>query len=136
MLQQNCAGGIVFCKNMVLLMQNEKKEWVLPKGLIRDQVSPEETAATRILMDAGVKAELLGMAGTTNYEFYSLTRERPVRNHVIWFAMTAETCEAFPDESNGYTQAVFLPVNLAVQQITYSQDKSILMMAWSRHNEI
>jgi ADP-ribose pyrophosphatase YjhB (NUDIX family) len=136
MLQQNCAGGIVFHKNMVLLIQNEKHEWVLPKGLIRPLQTPEETALNRILQDTGVRAKILGMAGTTSYEFYSLSRSCPVRNHVIWFAMTAEHCEALPDENSGFIEAVFIPVDLAVQQITYSQDKSILMMAWTRHNEL
>ena len=36
MLIRDCAGGIVFFENQVLLIQNEKSEWSFPKGVIRD----------------------------------------------------------------------------------------------------
>ncbi|HHT62421.1 MAG TPA: NUDIX hydrolase, partial [Clostridia bacterium] len=36
MLFRQCAGGIVFFNDKVLLLQNEKNEWVFPKGVIRN----------------------------------------------------------------------------------------------------
>ena len=34
MLYRNCAGGVVFFKDQVLLLKNDKGEWVLPKGYV------------------------------------------------------------------------------------------------------
>ena len=35
MLFRNCAGGIVFSGEKVLLIKNDKDEWVMPKGVVR-----------------------------------------------------------------------------------------------------
>ena len=34
MLQRKCAGGVVFSGEKLLLLRNDKNEWVLPKGLV------------------------------------------------------------------------------------------------------
>lgn len=136
MLQRNCAGGIVFCRDKVLLVQNEKWEWGFPKGRIRDPYPPEEVAKFRVLSESGVKAEILGMAGTTSYEFYSLNRKMPVRNYVIWYAMKADSVETDPDEEQGFRAAEFFGIHEAMRIVSYSQDKSMLMMAWQRYAEL
>ena len=49
MIVRNCAGGVVFCGGKVFLLKNDKDEWVLPKGVIRDRRSPREVALERVL---------------------------------------------------------------------------------------
>ena len=50
MLIRDCSGGIVFCKDRVLLIQNEKKEWSFPKGVIRGDNEA-------MILQSGVKDE-------------------------------------------------------------------------------
>ncbi|HHX37020.1 MAG TPA: NUDIX domain-containing protein [Clostridiaceae bacterium] len=135
MLQQNCAGGIVFFKRQVLLTQNEKYEWSFPKGRIRSTRTPEQTAIDFVLSDTGVHADILHMAGTTSYEFYSIGRQCPVRNHVIWYTMLTHSNETDPADLHGIVRAMFFDFEEAIKQVTYSQDKSILMMAWQQFTE-
>ena len=87
MLFRSCAGGLVFCEDSVLILKNEKDEWVLPKGVIRTGDYAREVALRRVKAEAGVEAEILSSIGETNYEFYSITRKRPVCNQVTWYLL-------------------------------------------------
>jgi hypothetical protein len=133
MLIRNCAGGIVFNGDKVLILKNEKSEWVFPKGVIRTDESTEAVAAARVKLEAGVDAVILGTAGMTNYEFYSVTRQRPVCNKITWFVMTSDSDACTPNDAQNFTAGGFYPVEKAADMITYSQDKSLLMVSYQKY---
>lgn len=54
MIIRNCAGGVVFKDSKVFILKNDKDEWVLPKGKIRDEQLPPETAINRVEYETGV----------------------------------------------------------------------------------
>ena len=112
MLQQNYAGGIVFYKNKVLIVQNEKREWTLPKAVRREDIGGEAVAAQCVFEDTGIEAKVLSFVGTTSYEFYSLSRNCPVRNHIYWYAMISKSLDA-ARRSAGYRSTIFLPIEQA-----------------------
>lgn len=132
MLFRNCAGGVVFYGENVFLLQNEKKEWVLPKGLIREGMPPQEVAGARVLAEAGIRARVLCPAGHTSYEFYSLTRQKPVCNEVRWFVMEAQSDACSVSAEQGFTNGGWFPREEALARITYSQDKKLLEEAFRR----
>jgi len=136
MLVRNCSGGIVFAGDRVLLLQNEKHEWVFPKGVIRTGDYPDEVALRRVQAEAGVKAKIISSAGRTNYEFYSISRQRPVCNKIVWYIMTAEKDEAAPSETQNFLGGGFYPVDEAMDMVTYSQDKSLLMLSYQKYKEL
>ncbi|MHB8961808.1 MAG: NUDIX domain-containing protein [Saccharofermentanales bacterium] len=133
MLIRNCAGGIVFNGDKVLILKNEKSEWVFPKGVIRTDDSTEAVATARVKLEAGVDADILGTAGMTNYEFYSVSRQRPVCNRITWFVMTAGSDECTPNTAQNFTAGGFFDIEKAVDLITYSQDKSLLMVSYQKY---
>jgi len=67
---RDCAGGVVFHKDKVLILKNDKNEWVLPKGKIRDGFLPTETAISRIKHEAGVDANIVSTAGKPVTNFF------------------------------------------------------------------
>lgn len=134
MLFRNCAGGIVFCADRVLLLKNEKDEWVMPKGVLREEKLPMDVARCRVLEEAGVEARILESAGETCYEFYSITRGRPVCNRIQWFIMASENDCCQP--SSPFVQAGFFEHDDALTRITYTQDRSLLAVAWEKYREI
>ena len=136
MLVRNCSGGIVFTGDKVLLLQNEKHEWIFPKGVIRTGDFPDDVATRRVLLEAGVKARIISSAGRTNYEFYSISRQRPVCNKIVWYIMTAESAEAAPNTSQNFLGGGFYPVDEALEMVTYSQDKSLLMLSYQKYKEL
>lgn len=134
MLFRNCAGGIVFFADRVLLQKNEKNEWVMPKGVLREEKLPMEIALSRVRAEAGVEARILETAGETCYEFYSITRGRPVCNRIQWFIMAAEDdrCQPAPP----FTEAGFFDHDDALARVSYTQDRSLLAVAWAKYREI
>jgi len=130
MIQRNCAGGIVFFQDRILLLRNDKNEWVLPKGLVKPGGLSSMVAEARVNAEAGVsKVTVLGVVGETKYEFYSMTRKAPVCNCITWYAMESADDHCSPDVSQGFTSARFFPWEEAIRTVTYSQDKAIIAKA-------
>lgn len=136
MLFRNCAGGIVFCGDQVLLLKNEKDEWVLPKGAVREGDSRRAVAQARVLAEGGVDARVLGAAGETCYEFYSITRRRPVCNRVQWYVMSADSPQCAPAAREGFFDGGFFDHDDALTRITYTQDRSLLAVAYDKYYEM
>lgn len=130
---RDCAGGVVFHEESVFLLKNEKNEWVMPKGLIKNNEDPEEAALRRVFEETGIKAEIIEQAGRTYYEFYSITRQMPVCNRIAWYVMKTDSEEFRIAEPDKYTEAGFFPVLDAIDRITYSQDKSLLIQSYKKY---
>ena len=136
MIVRNCAGGIVFCGDKVLMLLNDKHEWAFPKGVVRAGQKLTDIAVKRIKIEAGVEASIVAPCGKTKYEFFSVTRKKPVHNNVSWFVMRATSEETKASEEDGFIDARFFTMEEALETITYSQDKSLLMMAYQRYREL
>ncbi len=135
MIIRNCSGGIVFYGDKVLLLMNDKRDIAFPKGVVRDNRRLTEVAVERVKIEAGVKARIISPCGKTHYEFYSVTRRKPVHNNVSWFVMEADSDKVTPNASEGFEEGAFYPIEEAMSMITYSQDRSLLMMAYQKYKE-
>ena len=130
---RDCAGGIVFYNDSVFLIQNEKKEWIMPKGLIDNGENPQDAALRRVWEEAGIKAGVIEQAGRTYYEFYSITRQMPVCNRIAWYVMKADSENFNILESEKFSEAGFFPFLSALEMVTYSQDKSLLIQSYKKY---
>lgn len=135
MLTRNCAGGVVFKEDKVLILKNDKSEWILPKGKIRGESLPSETAVNRVEFETGVEAKIVSSAGETAYEFYSLSRHQAVCNKIIWYIMESEDEMPNINLEEGFSEGGFYPVEEALDMITYSQDKSLVSLSYKRYLE-
>lgn len=136
MIVRNCAGGIVFFEDSVLLLCNDKHEWAFPKGVVRIGEKERDIAINRIKVEAGIEAAILTPCGKTHYEFYSVTRQKPVHNNISWYVMKASDNKVTANIENGFIDGKFFPLEEAMNQVTYSQDRSLLMMAYQRYKEL
>lgn len=136
MIIRNCAGGIAFFNDKVFMLRNDKHEWVFPKGVVREGKTLKDTAIERFKIEAGLDARILAPCGKTSYEFYSVSRRKPVHNNVSWFVMEADSMDITVDESEGFVDGKFFAIEDALAEITYSQDRSLLMTAYQRYKEI
>jgi len=135
MIVRNCAGGVVFYKDKVLLLKNDKNEWVLPKGKIRNGFLPTETAISRIKHEAGVDANIVSTAGETSYEFYSLSRKQFVCNIIIWYVMESLNDSYKINFDEGFKDGGFYPINQALEMITHSQERSLVSLSYKKYLE-
>ncbi|NBG88971.1 NUDIX domain-containing protein [Isachenkonia alkalipeptolytica] len=136
MIVRNCSGGIVFYANQVFLLQNEKDEWVLPKGKIRNEDSPIDTSLERVKQEAGIDAEILSSAGESSYEFYSVTRKKPVCNQITWYIMKAKNKDFTVNYDLGFKNGGFFKIDEAMEMITYSQDKSLVNLSYKKYKDL
>lgn len=132
MIFRSCAGGVVFHDDKVFIMQNDKNEWVLPKGKIRDGFLASETAIERVKEEAGLDVEIISTAGETSYEFYSFSRQQPVCNEITWFIMESKDTSYEVNEDFDILNAGFYSINEAIDMITYSQDKSLVSLSYRK----
>ncbi len=135
MLRRICAGGVVFLGDKVFLLKNKKEEWVLPKGVIRNKQMARDVALERVKIEGGVEADILSPAGETSYEFYSYSRKQPVCNKIDWFIMEAVEDTISINEEEGFLDGGFYNIEEAVEKITYSQDRSLVRLAYRKYRD-
>ena len=136
MLLRDCAGGVIFFEDKVFLFLNEKNEWVMPKGLIQENENPQDAAVRRVFEETGIEFEVIEQAGRTYYEFYSITRQAPVCNRIAWYIMQAKSSEFKIAEPEKFSKGGFFSIEEAVDMVTYSQDKSLLLQSYKRYQNI
>lgn len=135
MLVRNCAGGVVFHGDKVFILKNDKDQWVLPKGKIRNSSLPTDTAISRVKYETGVDAKIVSTAGETSYEFFSLSRKQEVYNKIIWYVMEAESTDYLVNKSEGFQDGGFYSIEEALEMITHNQDKSLVNLSYKKYLE-
>ena len=108
MIFRECAGGIVFNGDKVFLLQNEKGEWVFPKGVISHGKTSTAVALARVKEESAIDASILSAVGETSYEFYSITRNAPVCNRIVWFLMTTDNADFVINKDHAVSGRWFL----------------------------
>lgn len=136
MLVRNCAGGVIFSGEKVFLLQNEKGEWVLPKGIVRSGDLTNEVALKRVREEAGISAEIVSTAGNTSYEFFSVTRQKPICNKIVWYIMKSLNEDYNIIEKAKFTNGGYFKVDEAINMVTYSQDKSLVNLSYRKFREL
>ncbi|ACL74567.1 NUDIX hydrolase [Ruminiclostridium cellulolyticum] len=136
MLVRNCAGGVVFSGDKVFLLKNEKDEWVLPKGVIRSGDYPDEVAKRRVKEETGIDAEIVLAAGNTNYEFFSVTRQRPVCNKITWYVMKSLNDNFEINKGENFSEGRYFSIDEALEKITYSQDRALINLSYAKYKQL
>jgi len=136
MLVRNCAGGLVFCDDKIFLLKNEKGEWVFPKGVIRNGDLISEVAVRRVKEEAGISAEIISTAGHTNYEFFSVTRQKPVCNKITWFIMKSRSNDYKVNKEESFTDGGYFDIEEAMRLVTHSQDRALLNLSFRTFREL
>ena len=132
---RSCAGGVVFCDNRVFLLMSDRGEWVMPKGVIRSENRSNDVALWRVEDEAGIHAEIIGIAGNTRYDFFSESRGREISNRIQWFAMRAEEPTFHVAYEQGFLNGNYYPVDRARELLTYEDDKHILDYAYEIYKQ-
>ena len=133
MRQRNCAGGVIFSGDKVFLLCNDKGEWVLPKGVIRNGEHASSVATIRVKHETGIDARIIAPAGETGYEFYSVSRRAPISNKIAWFIMQADNEQYAINKDEGFQDGGYFTMDEAAEKITYSQDKALVHLAFEKN---
>lgn len=120
----------MFCDDEVFLLMSDRGEWVMPKGVIRNENRSYDVALWRVEDEAGIRAEIIGIAGNTRYDFYSESRGREISNRIQWFAMRALDHSFHVSYEQGFLNGNYYPIDRARAMLTYDGDRDILDAAY------
>ncbi len=124
------AGGVVFNKNQVLVLQRKNGNWVLPKGHIERGENIEETAIREVEEETGIKAKIITYIGEINYHAPATEFHPEEDKKVFWFLMEALSLEIKVEEKI-FIQGKFLSVEDAMNILTFPLEKEILKKAYN-----
>lgn len=121
----------MFSGDDVFLLMSDRGEWVMPKGVIRNYNRSNDVALWRVEDEAGIHAEIIGIAGNTRYDFFSESRGKEVSNRIQWFAMVADDHTYRVSYDQGFLNGGYFPVEQALGQLSFEGDRTILKNAYA-----
>lgn len=135
MLIRNCAGGLVFQDDRVLLTRDEKGIWGFPKGIVKSGEPPSEAALKKVRNATGIKAQIVSPLGHTNYDVFSVTKKEPMCDKTTWYIMRSlDRSQKKHDDS--VTCGGFFNVDEALEIIKQSQDRALLRFFHSKYKNL
>ena len=128
MKREFSAGGIVFnSRGQVLLTKHsQNKHWSFPKGLIDPGQTTEEAALREVKEEGGVEAEIIGKVGYSKY-VYMLKGEKIFK--VVTYFLMKYVSGDIADHDWEVEEAGWYEPGDALEQLTFSQDKTLLKKA-------
>jgi len=129
------AGGAVVHNNEVIVIvpvkrdANRRRVLGLPKGHIDEGETPEAAATREVAEETGVTAELVEKLGEVEYNYERRGRRRDKRVVFYLFEYRSGSLE---DHDQEIEEARWMPLEEAVEALTYPGEREIVRRALSR----
>ena len=141
MLIRNCAGGMVFNNGKVLIVKNERGNWEFPKEIVHNGDLTNEVVVKKVKEQSGISADIISTAGQTNYDFFSVSRQKPLCDRITWYIMKSLNnndyiTEDNSEKSNNTEKYGFFTIDEAMERISGNQDKALLNLFFKKYNEL
>jgi 8-oxo-dGTP pyrophosphatase MutT (NUDIX family) len=122
------AGGIVlrdtmFGPDIVLVRRFAQGLWALPKGTPIAEETPAQTARREVEEETGLVVEVDRFAGSIQYQF---TRDGVLFRKTVNFYLMHAVGGDFTRHDSEYDAVEWVPVDRALEQMTYSSEASLL----------
>lgn len=131
------AGGVAVRQErgqwLVALLKTEHRRgevWVLPKGHVETtrKERVDEAAKREVQEEVGIQElTLKEQLGTTRFVFQA--EEALVKKTVHYYLMTTEQVELKPQEEEGFIDAGWFPIGVAITMLEYDTDQDIVAKA-------
>jgi len=122
------AGGVIYRSvndGFEVALVSRGRVWCLPKGLIEQGETAEETALREVKEETGLDGVLIGKIGEISYNFFSGRRFFKTV-HFYLFRHVGGSVEAHDSEVDS---AKWFPISGAPQVLTYVNEKKIMAKA-------
>jgi 8-oxo-dGTP pyrophosphatase MutT (NUDIX family) len=111
-----------------LLIRDPYHNWGLPKGHLEDGESAGEAALREVSEETGLQDLRLGRP-LGSIDWYFKNDGRLVHKFCSFFAMTSRSGQPVPEEAEGITECVWIPLGQAETQITYDNAREVVAQA-------
>lgn len=129
---ETSAGGVIFRRAEgrvhVLLIRDAYRHWGLPKGHVEGCESASEAALREVTEETGLCQLRLGPRLRT-IDWYFRFRGRLIHKYCHFFLIECPAGEPCPQEEEGITECVWLPLEEAIQAISYENAREVLRLA-------
>lgn len=133
-LREPTAGGIVFRRNAetkgveILLIQDAKNRWTIPKGHIEEGESAKQTAKREIGEETGLKEmDVLNWLGKINFQYRRQQSLVLMTTEIFLVRALGDTNALQPEEwMNGIK---WFPASAALDKIEYEDIGKIILLA-------
>lgn len=132
-VREPTAGGIVFRRNPqnqleILLIQDAKDRWTIPKGHIEEGESPKQCAEREIGEETGLKqVKVLNWLGKINFRYRRQQSLVLMTTEIFLVKALGDTNDIQPEDwMNGIK---WFPTNEALDKIEYEDIGKIILLA-------
>lgn len=127
MKRDKSAGLIVIGENKVLMVKNQKNQWLLPKGHIEGDESDEEAAIREIKEETGIDAKIVqGFREEDTYWFKD--KGNLVKKEVVFFMANAKNKEIIVDKTE-LSDAAWFDWDSSIDVASFDSVKKLLKKA-------
>lgn len=129
---ERSAGGVVIRKvddvPMALVIRDPYGNWGLPKGHLENGEGPGEAALREVGEETGLGDLKLGPELAT-IDWYFRAGTRLIHKFCAFYLMASEAGKPVPEEAEGITECVWLPLEEAEARITYDNAREVVRVA-------
>ena len=126
------AGGVVLRRVRgvlhALLIKDPYGNWGLPKGHLEGAENPQEAGLREVEEETGLVDLCLGPKLRT-IDWYFRLRGKLIHKHCTFFLMTSCVGDPVPQEAEGITDCVWLPLIEAIDTVGYENAREVLVDA-------
>lgn len=130
--QETSAGGVVYRlhdgKPLFLLIRDSYQNWGFPKGHLESGEPPADAALREVAEETGLhELTLRGELGSI--EWFFRFRGRLIHKRCHFFLIESATAKTTPQRAEGITACTWLPLERAVERISYDNARGVLERA-------
>jgi 8-oxo-dGTP pyrophosphatase MutT (NUDIX family) len=123
------AGGVVLRRIQgvvhALLIKDPYGNWGLPKGHLEGAENPEQAGLREVQEETGLGDLVLG-AKLRTIDWYFRLKGILIHKHCTFFVMTSSIGDPVPEEAEGITDCVWLPLMEAIDTVGYENAREVL----------
>ncbi|MFI5271129.1 MAG: NUDIX domain-containing protein [Candidatus Saccharimonadales bacterium] len=139
-VRETTSGGIVFRRNgaekavQILLMQDAKNRWTIPKGHVEQGEEPRQTAEREIREETGLKQmKVHNWLGKVNFRYRRNHTLVLMTMHIYLVEGQGETDKLHPEE--WLNDIKWLPATEAIDKIAYEDIGKLILVGMKKIRE-